>query len=258
MPFVARSDANLDWPSLVAEAPRTELAGLAWRVVESQEEVATTALVDDLAEQEVLEGLLEASKPPYPDNAGRLHYLLATPFRYPPLPWGSRFSTRFEPSLYYASLEIDTAIAEAAFYRLIFWQGMEIPPPSGRLITQHSVFSAKFLCQPGIALEMPPFAGYRKVLVDPHAYEPCQRLGAVLRESNIQGFTYLSARSPQDGLNVALFTPEALASRKPEEMQSWLCETFANQVTFKGPSGALTFPIDAFTVNGQFPQPAST
>jgi hypothetical protein len=253
---VARSDANPDWPTLVAEAPRLEIAGLAWRVVESQEEVATTALVDDLAEQEVLERLLEASKPPYPDIAGQLHYLLTTPFRYPPLPWGSRFGTRLEPSLYYASLEVETAIAEAAFYRFVFWQGMEIPPPSGRLITQHGVFSAKFHCEPGMALEKPPFADYRQMLVDPQAYVPCQRLGAVLRESDILGFTYTSARCLQAGLNVALFTPEALASCKPEEMQSWLCETFANQVTFKGSSDTLTFPIDVFAVKGNFPQPA--
>ena len=55
------------------------------RMVESQEQVATRSLVDDLAEQALLEQMLEQSKPPLPDNASNLDYLLSTPFRYPPL-----------------------------------------------------------------------------------------------------------------------------------------------------------------------------
>ena len=61
-----------------------------WRAVEAQHRVATLRLVDDQAEQAVLEQLLEASKPPLPPHADRLHFLLSTPFRYLP-PWPSRF-----------------------------------------------------------------------------------------------------------------------------------------------------------------------
>ena len=56
------------------------------RLVESQEQVATNSLVRTLAEQALLEDLIEASKPPLPATGHGLHYLLATPFRYPPLP----------------------------------------------------------------------------------------------------------------------------------------------------------------------------
>lgn len=43
------------------------------QVVESQAQVATLQLVDNLAEQAVLEDLLESSKPPLPKASEALH-----------------------------------------------------------------------------------------------------------------------------------------------------------------------------------------
>jgi hypothetical protein len=56
-----------------------------WRVVETQQDSSTRRLVDSAAEHELLEALLDESKPPVPDGCRGLHYLLFTPFRYPPL-----------------------------------------------------------------------------------------------------------------------------------------------------------------------------
>lgn len=67
------------------------------RVVENQEQIATTALVDDLQEQALLEEMLDDAKPRRRPGTEGLHYLLATPFRYPPLRHGSRFGQRSEP-----------------------------------------------------------------------------------------------------------------------------------------------------------------
>jgi hypothetical protein len=50
--------------------------------VEAQHVVSTMRLVDSAAEQDLLEQLLEGSKPALPPAARPLHYLLATPFRY--------------------------------------------------------------------------------------------------------------------------------------------------------------------------------
>ena len=58
------------------------MAGRCWRVVEAQHVVSTLKLVDTLAEQALLEDLLEETKPPVPPECRHLHYLLATPFRY--------------------------------------------------------------------------------------------------------------------------------------------------------------------------------
>lgn len=82
------------WAAVGAQAQPRPLTGEILRLVESQEQVATNQLVSTLAEQDLLESMLEASKPPLPQGTARLDYLLATPFRYPPLPHGSRFGGR--------------------------------------------------------------------------------------------------------------------------------------------------------------------
>ena len=53
-----------------------------WRAVEAQHLVATLRLVDNLAEQRLLEHILEDSKPPLPAQAAGSSYLIFTPFRY--------------------------------------------------------------------------------------------------------------------------------------------------------------------------------
>ena len=73
-----------------------------WRVVEGQHQISTRKLVASDAEQALLEALIETVKPGQLSPA-RLHYLLATPFRYPPLRHGSRFGRRFEPGLWYGA-----------------------------------------------------------------------------------------------------------------------------------------------------------
>lgn len=252
-----------EWLKLTEHAPSAVLHGLAWRVVESQEQIATMVLVDSLAEQAVLEDLLESSKPAYqhidaanpnPQDSER-NYLLATPFRYPPLAWGSRFGNRFEPSLYYASTTVDTALAESAYYRMVFWYGMVIPP-AHRLITQHTVFQARYHCRPGMALQAPPFSAYQDLLTDRQHYQNTQNLGAAMREHGVAGFSYVSARCPASGLNIALFTVDALASRRPQETQSWICETHAQGVSFKSNTKTRRFSAEVFFVDGQLPVPA--
>jgi len=243
-----------------AQALRIEpLAGELLRIVESQQQVATLSLVDDLAEQALLEELLEQAKPSLAPGSEGLHYLLATPFRYPPLRHGSRFGRRFEPSLFYGSRRLDTLLAEAAFYRFVFWTGMATPPPGGRLRTQHSIFRARFRGEQGVRLQHPPCAGHEAVLRDPADYGPTQRLGSALRGAGVDAFEFVSARDGRRGINVALFRPAALVSRKPLGLSRWLCETTAEQVAF-APEAAPElhrFPLTQFLVDGALPRPAA-
>ena len=51
-----------------------------WRLVEAQYVVSTMKLVDTLAEQEIVEALIEATKPAVPPECEGRHYLLSTPF----------------------------------------------------------------------------------------------------------------------------------------------------------------------------------
>jgi hypothetical protein len=234
------------------------LGGELLRIVESQQQVATLNRVDDLAEQALLEALIERSKPPLPAGTERLHYLLATPFRYPPLRHGSRFGRRFEPALLYGSRRLPTLLAEAAYYRFVFWTAMAEPPPAGRLITQHHLFRARLRTERGLRLQNPPCQTYEAALRDPADYQATQDLGSALRAADIAAFEFVSARDPERGLNVALISPAAVASRTPLGLTHWLCETTAKEVRFSSPDAPRLhcFERATFEIDGRLPRPA--
>ncbi|WP_018231671.1 RES family NAD+ phosphorylase [Thioalkalivibrio thiocyanodenitrificans] len=242
------------WDACARDARPGSLRGTLLRIVESQEQVATASLVDSLEEQAVLEALLEGTKPAIPAGAPR-HYLLSTPFRYPPLRHGSRFGARFEPSIFYGSLSLPTLLAEAAFYRFHFWYAMETPP-TRPFITRHTIFEASYRSDRGLQLQEPPFDRFRDVLTHPSAYGATQRLGSAMRAAGIEAFEYRSARDP--GLDAALFTPGALASRRPRNQEQWTCETAGERVSFLRDAGGQlrTLPLERFLVNGALPRPA--
>lgn len=242
------------WTECRDAARPAPVRGTLQRMVESQEQVATARLVDSLDEQALLESLIERTKPPLPAEGPR-HYLLITPFRYPPLRHGSRFGARHEPALFYGSLSLPTLLAEAAFYRFHFWYGMA-EPPARPFVTRHTVFSAGYRGERGLRLQDPPFDRFRKVLTHPSRYAATQRLGGAMREAGIEVFEYPSARHP--GLNAALFTPRALASRRPRSQEHWTCETDGGCVRFLADAGARvhTLALERFLVDGTLPRPA--
>ena len=94
------------WQTCNGEQYLTRLSGHLFRLVASQEQAATLSLVDNLQEQVLLDQLLEDTKPVVPPAARHLHYLLKTPFRYPPLKWGSRFGSVHEPGIFYAGCSV--------------------------------------------------------------------------------------------------------------------------------------------------------
>lgn len=257
MPSAQKSELDI-WERCSAEIQPAALQGTVLRLVESQEQVATSRLVGSFARQAALEVMLEASKPPLPQAARKLHFLLASPFRYPPLPHGSRFGTRYEPGIFYGSQTLQPLLAEAAYYRLVFWTGME-RPPTKRLLTQHTLFRARYRTPRGLRLENPPFAQYRNSLRDPSHYEGTQRLGEHLRDAGIEAIEYESARDPDAGLNVALFSPVALMPSQRLHEQAWLCETSGECVSFQFQHGRdiHRFPIWMFLVGDALPTPAT-
>nr|WP_255771343.1 RES family NAD+ phosphorylase [Microbulbifer guangxiensis] len=199
-----------------------------------------------------------------------LHYLLATPFRYPPLPWGSRFGRPSENGIFYGSKSVATVLAEAAFYRLRFYRDMVEPPPHP-ITSYHNVFSAKYRIQQGLALQSTAWEDHRQALTDPSDYRFCHKLGAQLREQGIEGIEFLSARALQSGLislktggtegiNVALFEPRTLLNRAPAQEADVTAETSEDRVTFLVKSGGQVdtreFLQASFTVGGDLPEPA--
>jgi len=249
----------------------TRLLGRLYRIIESQEEVATRSLVDSLHKQEVLENLLETSKPARLPGSEHLHYLLATPFRYPPLPWGSRFGRVGENGIFYGSKTVNTVLAEAAYYRLLFLQDMA-QPPADPITSYHQIFSAKYNAEPGVRLQSAEWESHWLNLAHCADYTFCQQLGTQLRECGIQGIETISARalctglirlppdSAVDGINVALFDPRALIPRPPNIEAEVTAEVAPEGVLFllKSAEGITSkhFSYDSFHDSGQLPVPA--
>ena len=242
------------WAACAARMNVVTLNGEVVRIVESQEQIATNQLVDDFEEQAILEQLLEQTKPPIPEAARDLSYLLYTPFRYPPLKYGSRFGSRFEPSLFYGSRELTTALSECAYYRLYFWFGMDMPPPSGQLKTQHTAFMIRVHTDKALKLQQPPFSAYKSELIDKASYQCTQPLGTAMREFGITAFEFISARDHQQGLNIALFYADVIQSKQPVSTHSLLCAVSRDGVEFIDEKQIVyQYPLELFMDQGAFP-----
>jgi RES domain len=228
-------------------------------VVESQSRSSTRALVDSLADHDVLEEMLEASKPSAPEGPHGLHYLLWTPFRYRPLEHGSRFATRSEGGLWYGSEGLRTAFAEFAYYQLYFLEGpaKDLSPIRRRL----SVFSAQLRTERGVDLTRPPFVAFRASLSSPSNYAAAQALGAAMREDGVEACRYHSARDRKGGTNVVAFTPRAFHRKKPGPLQTWNCFATRDDVelTRDDVTGRTveSFGRADFLVDGALPRPAA-
>jgi hypothetical protein len=224
--------------------------------VESQHLFSTRKLVDSDEEQALLEEMIEEAKPPADAPGGR-HYLLFTPFRYPPLGHGSRFGTRRERGIWYGSRTRQTAFAEKAYYLLLFLEGTSaVLTP---LETDVSIFQAAYETAKGADLTREPFLAHKAVLSSPVSYAEAQELGREARSDGGEAVLYFSARDPE-GVNVALFAPSTLASRRPSVPESWRCVVSPDGVevtkedVFR--SATLTFPRAQFEVKGRLPAPA--
>ena len=193
-----------------------------WRLVEAQHYFSTMKLVDSLGEQDVLETLIEQTKPAYPVKCGALHYLFKTPFRYgAAYPSGSRFRRAgLTPGVYYASEEPRTAVAEMAFYRLLFFaESPQTPWPTNP--SDYTRFSAALETRRMVDLTAPPLdrdAALWRRLTD---YGPCQALADVARKADTEIVRYGSVRDAAGGSNAAVLSCAAFASVEPLEAQTW-------------------------------------
>lgn len=225
-----------------------ELALEPWRVVEAQHLLGTRDLVDSIEEHALLEDMLENSKP---QVIKEKNYLLFTPFRYPPLKYGSRFGSTWEPSLWYGSLELATAFAEVAHYRFLFLQ--HSTAELGYVDTPMTAFCCVINSTRGIDLTSDPFDAYRSQISDKNSYEHSQNLGSKMRADQVQVFLYYSARSLSLAKNVAAFEPEVFAAKNHKaihQQQTWRCLANRQSIEFTrldtlGKKQCIfTYPVD--------------
>lgn len=201
-----------------------------WRVVEDQHLLSARDLVDSSEEHEMLEALIEESKPLI--DKGK-NYLLFTPFRYPPLKYGSRFGRTFESSLWYGSLELKTAFTEVAYYRLKFLD--DTFADLGNIEISMTAFTAHLQTLMGVDLTQKPFTSYTQEISNKNSYDSSQFLGASMREDSIEAFLYFSARTDTDCTNVGVYKPSVFQRKQGREInsyQNWKCYANKNLIEF--------------------------
>ena len=189
-----------------------------WRAVEAQHHVSTLRLVDnDPAEQEILEGILEESKPVLPAGTARLAYLLATPFRYPS-PHGSRFRGPHDPGVFYGAAERRTACAELGYWRWRF--ARDSAGLKELAATPQTLFQAGVEGR-GLDLRRAPYVRDRGQWTDPDDYGPAQELGRTARIAGAGVLLYESVRDPEKGGCAAVLDAAALRPGRPLAQETW-------------------------------------
>lgn len=210
------------------------------RVVETQYAAATMRLVGSADAQAVLEEALETSKPPVPAAFAHLHYLLYTPFRYPPSPWPSRFRGPTDPGVFYAAEHVRTALAELAHWRLkVLLDAVDLIALEPGA---HTVFSVAIEAAPADAALLRPVSR-RTAVLHPDDYGAAQAWAREVRAEGRQAIRYPSVRDRPEGVCWAIFAAEVFRS-KPKLGGTWLIRVTRDGVhcrTTAAPVQALEF-----------------
>jgi RES domain len=233
-------------PALASEAHA--YARVLHRVVEAQHLASTMRLTDSLEEQTLLEAVLEESKPALPPAAQRLHYLLATPFRYRPHT-GSRFRQPFEAGVWYGAEALRTALAEKSYWRLRFL--LDSPGTPDLKPVSHTAFSAAVRTQAALDLTREPFVQERAAWTERLDYSHTQALAAAARAADIACIRYESVRDPEHAACVAVLTPEVFGRGRPRAQEAWFIAASRARVRCaQGERGAASFEFSAVQLLG--------
>jgi hypothetical protein len=219
------------------------LIGICWRVVEGQHLISTLKLVATVDEQEVLENEIERTKPQVPPECRHLHYLLYTPFRYGGFYPGSRFRRAgMNEGVFYGAERPETAIAEMAFHRLLFYmESPDTPWPSNA--TEYTAFSVEYATEKAIDLTAGKYRADEAKWTHLTDYSHCQAFADRARAAHIEIICSRSVRDPRKGKNLALLTCRSFAKPNPITRQTWrvllsdagalaICELPRSRITF--------------------------
>lgn len=212
----------LTWTPAALHSEVLAWEGTAWRLVEAQHLVSTRKLVDSLEEQQQLEEIIEAAKPAVPPACRHLDYLLSTPFRYRAYPHGSRFRRAgFTPGIWYGAQHSDTAAAEMAFYRLLFFAespGTPFPDNAG----EYTGIGAPISTLAALDLTAGALAQSHNLWTHLTDYHACQALADTARSMGAQLLRYQSVRDPQQRANLAVLDCAAFSARQPlAQRETW-------------------------------------
>jgi hypothetical protein len=212
-----------------------EYSGSGWRFVEAQHKNSTMKLVDSEADQATLERLLDETKPPVPSDCAHLHYLLFTPFRYE-----ARKPTRFRrmgqsQGVFYCAESIETAAAEMAFYRLLFF----LESPETQLPIEPFEMTA-FSVHIFTADAWDISTAENQVYFDRVDYEACHHVADNALATGIDLIRYKSVRH-NGGINLAVLNCRAFAETRPSHNEGWKFRLHSDRVTVVKSFGSETF-----------------
>ena len=178
------------WTPAALVSSAISLRGRCWRIVEAQSKVSTMKLTDTLEEQELLEKLIEKTKPRVPEECKHLGYLLFTPFRYKPYPANSRFRRAGSTEgVLYAAEMVETAVAEATFHRLLFYlESPNTPWPANP--GEYTAFAAEFATGRAADLTRPPLVEGRASWTHLTDYTACLDLADDIRAAGLEAICY--------------------------------------------------------------------
>lgn len=221
-------------------------AGTCWRFVEDQNTSSTMKLVDGAEEQRILEELLDTSKPPVPPSCQHLHYLYFTPFRYP-----ARTSTRYRKAgdrrgVYYAAENVQTAAAELAFYRALFFlESPDTDPPRNPF--ELTAFSAVLSSAHCLDIDAAFGPEKRAELSDPVNYAPCHALSDQARNHGADIIRFASVRH-SGGVNLAVLSCDVFAETTPRSREGWWFTIRPDRVfaSKRFGDGRYDFPFETF------------
>ncbi len=177
-------------------------------------------LTDTLDEQQILEDLIEASKPPMPVECRnsiifcrrrsaiartRMVRVSGVPIR-----WRA-CTTRPKPSRPPSRRWRSTACCSSP----------NRPDALAREPAEYTAFSARFAVDRAIDLTAMPYAEQAEIWGLPTEYGPCQTLADAARADGVAAIRYASVRDPGRGTNLALLTCKAFAKNRIVDRQTW-------------------------------------
>jgi hypothetical protein len=172
-----------------------------------------------------------------PPGAAKLHYLLATPFRYPS-PFGSRFRAPTEPGVWYGAEVLRTACAELGYWRWRFLTdspALESLGPSPQTVFQASIDTR------AVDLTRAPFDKDQPRWGHRTDYSATQAFASVAREAGAGAIRYASVRDPEHAGAVAVLRPEAFKPTRPSAQSIWLLTVKKERVTWQRERESLEF-----------------
>jgi len=228
-----------------------------YRVVQGQAVNGLAKFVKNASELEILEEMLENSKPPVPEEDKSDEKLIYTPFRYFLKDKGARFNGPNSPRVWYGSRDLNTCLREKAYHQFCFIEdSVGLKDKSIDII--FTSFLSQWKSKRCVNLCSNSFKYHHDKITSPSSYFESQKLGEDMYNDSIEIFLFPSCRNPGKE-NFGSFTPTAYVKNSLSKRRGWTAIFRPELVTIiphnrKFQGKAFDIQKSDFSVNGRFPR----